>query len=208
MINNTPNIDFKKDLFVCVDVDGTLLDMNTPLQHFLAKKGLSFDPSKIESYDFKGNIGCDRKCIFDCFDKGAFFTYQSNFPICDIDNVRKGIEEVGAIPMIYSLVTDSEGIPEFRKEFFESKGFEVMLFEKEKPVFLNAIALIDDCIENHERWIKEGYEGLLFLVDAPWNQEKFYQESLVWGRVQRVSSAEEAVEYIAEYLKGKDMDLE
>ena len=68
-------------------------------------------------------------------------------------------------------------------------------------MFVNASALFEDYLENIRRWIDAGFEGKVYLVNQPYNQEYNHKDFPYFDRVERVDSVEKGVELFLEEMR-------
>lgn len=179
--------------YVCVDVDGVLLDFNDNLARYLKDtRNIDFDPAKCIDYDYKYDLGFDRQIIYDCFKEPEFY---------------KGLRtKEGVVPALkklqlffrtkaYTGSVNNDIIINRRRQVCKTFGLygEPFIGERKLTDF-GAIALFDDCLGVHKQWIEEGSKAKLFLIDAPYNQKtEENKSSLDWSRIIRCKNFEDAV---------------
>lgn len=181
----------KNRSFVCVDVDGTLLDFQEAIKSFLESKGVIYKKENCNSYSFDGDIGCSKKDVYDAFYEAEFYKhlYAFNDALMSLEKLQ---EEY--ITSAYTASVVSADVYKQRCEFIKRHNMPGVPYIGKKPVIKEAKALFDDCLEIHKQWIEQGYEGELFLIDAPYNREESNKGlDIPWDRVHRCSSFSEAV---------------
>ena len=178
--------------YVCVDVDGVLLNLCGALKPYLKRtRGIDFDPSKVKKYNYH-NCGVDHKIIYSCFNEPEFFDELKPF-----DGAFEALKKLQQIikTKAYTASQDIEEIYTKRDKLCETLGLEGKSYPSGmKPTDLQAVALFDDCLAVHKQWLSEGSQAYHFLIDAPYNQqtnENF--SSLDWSRIIRCKNFEDAV---------------
>jgi uncharacterized HAD superfamily protein len=193
--------------YVCIDVDGVLLDLNKTLESYLKKKSITFYPEKIERYDFSGDIGCDKKLCFEAFSDQLFWKEQLKHPLSDLSKVANALKEEGYNPYIYTLFNYSEEIKDIRRQYIASKNVtEYAIYDSEKPVLLEASALFEDCLGNIKRWMEEGFEGDIYLIDQTYNQEGNNKDFPYFDKIIRVNNLEQGVEMFLGKMKEQEAE--
>lgn len=181
--------------YVCVDVDGVLVNFNDALsKHLKHSRGIDFDPAGCIDYNYTyEGLGFDRKVIYECFKEPKLYDYLEH-----IDGVVPALKKLQGFikTKAYTGSVDIDEISERRKNLCDSLGLFGEPYTKgRKPTDLGAVALFDDCLGVHKQWIEDGSKALLFLIDAPYNQKTDANEkSLDWTRIIRCKNFEDAVE--------------
>lgn len=166
----------KLDITVCVDVDGVILDWDGSVQKYLAEKGIEFHPEKMTSYQYHGDIGCDRKEIYKSFDDCRLYKilYDNPYPGA-IDAVRGLGRHVNM-----QMYTGSKNHPEFRalrQIFCEELGMTGTVCPIEngktfKAPVEGAYAVFEDCPSVIKLWIDGGYQAHIYMISHPYNQKE------------------------------------
>ena len=73
--------------YVCIDIDGTILDLCKGMEKYLKEKGVTFFPENMSEYDFGGDIGCPKEVCFQAFQDPKFWKTETEFPISDLKSV-------------------------------------------------------------------------------------------------------------------------
>ena len=188
--------------YVCIDIDGTILDLCKGMEKYLKEKGVTFFPENMSEYDFGGDIGCPKEVCFQAFQDPKFWKTETEFPISDLKSVGNMLKDEGYNPYVYTLLNYGEDVRRVREKYLKSSGIEeYCIFNGEKPVFVNASALFEDYLENIRRWIDAGFEGKVYLVNQPYNQEYNHKDFPYFDRVERVDSVEKGVELFLEEMR-------
>ena len=186
--------------YVCIDVDGTLMDFSANLSTYLKKtQNISFNAAECTDYNYRHeSLGFDRNIIYECFKEPELYESLKFF--------------TGAVPALKKLqahiqtraYTGAVDVPEIvkrRSEVCREIGLiGGPIVGGRKPTDMQAVALFDDCLGVHKQWIADGSKAKLFLIDAPYNRvTPENKDSVDWSRITRCSSFEDAVE---RFLKG------
>lgn len=182
---------------VCLDIDGVVLNLLEGLKIYLSKKGITFYPENVITYNFGGDIGCDKKVIYKAFSDVNFY---SNLEFFDgaVEAIKKLRSKV--IIQTYTTVSDIPEIYALRENLCKSLGLVGLPFTKNKPVINDIDAVFDDCLSVHKDWIENNSSAKLYLIDASYNQKVKENESSFhyWADITRCKNLNEAVDL---YLK-------
>ena len=182
----------KSRKFVCVDVDGTLLDFQGALKSYFSDKGIDYKSEKVTSYNFDGKIGCKKKDVYAAINETEFYKHLKEFnnAITALDKLQDA--EVTTLAYTASVVNSEI----YKKKccFINRHHMPGIPYIGKKPVIKDAAALFDDCLEIHKEWIEQGYEGKLYLIDAPYNRECNNKNiDIQWEKIIRCDSFADAV---------------
>lgn len=181
--------------FVCVDVDGTLLNLNEALRVKLKEIGLDYKYENITHYDFRGDIGVNPKeHIYPLFNDLYIFSLELLYPFEGALEALDDLTTLTEVRMYTGLKTSNQNIVLLRDAFGHNHNMTGNSFVGNKPVMLGADALFEDCFETCEEWISAGYEGYIFLIDQPYNQQiNNNPSSSVWSKIIRCEDFADAV---------------
>lgn len=167
---------------VLLDFDGVLINMLDSLRRTLADEGLAFKPEKVETYDFHGDIGCDRENVLRCLNHIAVYSNAGFYDGAE-DAVRelRGVAEVHA----YTSVPPNPFVMSVRSKLIDTLGLKGQIYVGEKPVLGGFDALFEDCADTVRK-----YEGSLdvYLINHTYNLNEQFGE-----KVYRFNSFVEAV---------------
>lgn len=183
--------------YVCVDVDGVLLNLLGALKKYLKEvKNIELDINKVTNYNFKG-CGIDRNIIYECFKEPEFFDSLEFFEGA-VESLKKLQQIIKT--KAYTASQNIEKIYTKRDKLCETLGLEGKSYSSGmKPTDLQAIALFDDCLAVHEQWLREGSQAYLFLIDATYNRQTNENKfSLDWSRIIRCKNFADAVDKFME----------
>lgn len=183
--------------YVCVDVDGVLLDLQSHLSLWLKNEyGVNFNPDELKYYSYRRNdLGFDSKLIYDTLKNEEFYRHIDFFP-----------DALDALKELQSFIhtkayTGSVAVPsvlDIRRSLCEKLGlYGEPFYGLKKTTDFGAVALFDDCLEVHEQWLMDDAKTTFFLIDAPYNRECEFEDSII-----RCSSFAEAVTKFKEMYKG------
>lgn len=157
-------------MYVCVDIDGTLVDMQSRLKAYLAERGHDFITEAVTMYNFKCDCGVARDSIMEAFSDIELYKGLELF-----DGVEPALKKLRGIieARAYTGSFPVEGIVTERFRLCQSLGLNGAIYAGiKKPTDMKAVALFDDCLEVMEQWIEDGSEAMLYLIDAPYNRRK------------------------------------
>ena len=173
-------------MHVCVDIDGTLVDMLSSLKVYFDRMGYAFDTGAVTAYNFKCDCGVPRTSIMDAFRDVTLYEGLELF-----EGVEKALKKLKGYTEVQSY-TGSYPVEEIVAERFrlcQSLGLNGSIHVGiKKPTDMKAVALFDDCLEVMEQWLEDGSTAKLYLIDAPYNRREHSD------RIIRCSSFVEAVE--------------
>lgn len=173
-------------MHVCVDIDGTLVDMQSGLKFYLAERGLDLITEAVTAYNFKCDCGVSKSDIMKAFTDVELYKGLKLF-----EGVEKALKKLKGYIEVQSY-TGSYPVEEIAVERFrlcQSLGLNgAMYIGIKKPTDMQAVALFDDCLEVMEQWLEDGSTAKLYLIDAPYNRREHSD------RIIRCSSFVEAVE--------------
>lgn len=181
--------------FVCIDIDGVILNMLDSIKDYLNEKGITFIPKNVVKYNFSGDIGCSRDYVFEALSNPKVFKQQKPYKGV-LDSIIK-LQRSHIQTNAYTTVSSND-IYKIRKDFCNQLNLSGDVYIGDKPVLLEADALFDDCLDEHKKWIEAGYTGKLYLIDAPYNQEYYNKDFLYFDKVIRCLDFNDAV---SRYLK-------
>jgi hypothetical protein len=178
--------------FVCVDIDGVIVNLMQGLHLLLKEQGLDFDPAMVSKFNFDyPELGFPREIIYNSFENKRLY---------ELAPLHSGVED--AISKLRDFINiraytgslGDEEICQKRQHLCNSFGmFGSVYYRKNKPTIFNADALFDDCLGVHKQWIEDGSNALLFLIDQPYNQE-YNNEGIDWSRIIRCKDFADAVD--------------
>lgn len=169
---------------VCVDLHGVVLDMTGALVPYLKEKaGVTFDPTRVTDYDFDCDIGFDRQLIFAAFKDPALHSTVGTYERAE-EAIR--MLKTRCHPRAYTGVVDNHEVVTIMNATIRRLGLSGESLSYKKPTIYDANVLFDDCVAVHRQFVRDGFGGLQYLIDRPYNQPKGYDH--VWARVIRVSS--------------------
>lgn len=156
--------------YVCVDVDGVLLDLQKGLSVWLNREyGITFNPEKLRYYNYSENaLDFDVKLVYEVLNTPDFYTDLEFFPNALV--ALRGLQSI--VPTkAYTGSVAVEEIGGIRRNLCETIGLVGEPFVgRNKVTDLGAVALFDDCFGVHKQWVADGSEATLFLIDAPYNR--------------------------------------
>lgn len=156
-------------MYVCVDVDGTLVYFNKALKQALKKHNIELDLDSCTKYNYS-HLGVEtQKKIWDTIRNDVSLYKNLEFFDGVKDSLKRlqyWIRTVG-----YTGSTFKPEILELRKTLLMELNLSGTPYTTKKPTDLGAFALIDDCLAVHKQWIADGSIAYLFLIDAPYNRD-------------------------------------
>ena len=176
------------DKFVLVDFDGTLLNFIKALHDRInLDMGIDIDILNSTSYTPKNFSKEHQKIIKDVIDTDVDFYKNLQF----FDGARESLEELmkHIETRAYTGSSHDKEIYKIRLNLIRELGMKELPITNKKPYVADAFALIDDCDGVHKQFIENGFTGLLYLIDAPYNRE---QTPEFESRIIRVGSFTEA----------------
>ena len=187
---------YRTDLFsevespkVMIDLLGVVLDMLGALGPYLKEKaGVVLDPARVTDYDFDCDLGFDRQLIF-----SAFKDHELHKSIGTYEKVEDALRllQTRCHPKAYTGVVDKPEIVSITNAVIRNLGLSGSALTYKKPTIYDAHVLFDDCVAVHRQFQRDGFGGLQYLIDRPYNQQKAYDP--VWDKVIRVSSLYDGV---------------
>lgn len=176
------------DKFVLVDFDGTLLNFIKALHDKVnLDMGIDIDILNATSYTPKNFSKEHQKIIDNIVYTDVDFYKNLQF----FDGARESLAELmkHIETRAYTGSSGNKEIYKIRLNLIRELGMKELPFTNKKPFVADAFALIDDCDAIHKQFIDNGFTGLLYLIDAPYNKE---QTPEFESRIIRVSSFTEA----------------
>ena len=176
------------DKFVLVDFDGTLLNYIKALHDRVnVDMGIDVDILNSTSYTPKNFSKEHQKIIKDVIYTDVDLYRNLQF----FDGARESLEELmkHIETRAYTGSCHDKEIYKIRLNLIRELGMRELPFTDKKPYVADAFALIDDCDGVHKQFIENGFTGLLYLIDAPYNRE---QTPEFESRIIRVGSFTEA----------------
>ena len=181
---------------VYIDIDNTCIDTCGGIKKFLAGKGVRFDPSKVETYGFDGNIGCGKEKVYACFKEQEMYDLAKVY--AGVKTGIKRLKKEGFSVFGYSYFNYSYEMVQNRLALMHSLGMKGGVYMTEKPPIKSGYAVFDDCVSVLERWYKET-EAHLFLIDQSYNKrENNSPEHPMWNSIIRCKSLKEGVDRLLE----------
>ena len=152
---------------VYVDIDGTILQLNESIRKYLESKGIHFHPELQTSYDYTGNIGCNKNDIYACFSKLEIY---KNAPL--YYKAKEAIHILNKYADVYawSHITPLPELKEERLKLCKQLSIKPLLFEfpkEDKKITDNVAAVFDDSPKNLEKWFNTNTD--LYLIRQPYN---------------------------------------
>ena len=157
------------DKFVLVDFDGTLLNFIKAL-HDRVNLDMDVDILNSTSYTPKNFSKEHQKIIKDIIDTDVDLYRNLQF----FDGAKESLEELmkHVETRAYTGSSSDKEIYKLRFNLIRELGMKELPFTNKKPYVADAFALIDDCDGVHKQFIENGFTGLLYLIDAPYNKEQ------------------------------------
>lgn len=195
-----PKTKQRKDIMekVLVDIDGVIVNLMEGLRQVLSEKGITFNIEGIDTYNFKGNIGCDRSEVFAAMEDVRTFEKSPMY-----EGALEALEKLKTITIVeaYTKVSNSE-IYNHRNEFIKNYGLTGMPYIGDKPIIDNVSSVFEDCQSNLEKWIDTDAD--LYLIDYH-NYNKNISNKLA-NRIIYCKSFSEAVDkFIKNYIEGTEL---
>lgn len=140
-----------KEKIVLIDIDGVCLDLIESLDVYFKKNGFpETNLREIQYYNFQDVTGVTQQdCFTACRTCPEVFAREK--VLNGVTEAISLLKEQGYCPFAYTLVNTPE-IYNIREEQIKALGFTEYLIAttKPKPVIKEAIALFDDCLDNHK----------------------------------------------------------
>lgn len=174
---------------VLIDLHGVVLDMLGALALYLKENnGVVLDPASVTDYDFDCDLGFDRGLIF-----SAFRDPTLHLSIGIYEGAEQAIRllKTRCYPRAYTGVVDNPEIVAITNAVIRRLGLSSESLPYKKPTVYDANVLFDDCTAVHRQFMRDGFGGLQYIIDRPYNQPKNYDP--VWERTIRVKSLQEGV---------------
>ena len=182
---------------VALDIDGVVLNLLEGLRLMFEKDGKTFYPEKVEDYGFHGDIGVDRKEVFEAFKHKEVYGLAPLYAGVE-DYIKKLRCCADVVP--YTVVSNNLDVVEERLQLLKSLGFDThrcnIYTGGTKPVLEDVNVLIEDCLETCIDWINHGFSGEIFLIDHTYNRN--VPEEYV-NRIVRCNGFIDAVERCVTY---------
>lgn len=159
------------DKFVLVDFDGTLLNYIKALHDRVnVDMGIDVDILNSTSYTPKNFSKEHQNIIKDIIDTDVDLYRNLQF----FDGARESLEDLmkHIETRAYTGSSHDKEIYKIRLNLIRELGMRELPFTDKKPYIPDAFALIDDCDGFHKQFIENGFTGLLYLIDAPYNREQ------------------------------------
>ena len=151
---------------VLVDIDGVVLNFHEGMRQVLEEQGHTYIVEHQTTYSFGGDIGCDKKLIFDNFMNPEVY---KKAPLHYM--AKESIELLKTVANVetYTSTVPSKEIIEIRRKLCEDElGIKMNRYDiGHKPVVPGVLALFEDCPDNLIPWRDTDTE--LYLIEHPYN---------------------------------------
>lgn len=167
---------------VLLDFDGVVYDMLDALKTVLAKQNIQFNPQNMTSYNFDGDIGCNKQDIYKQFSNVAVFKAQRMYPLAETAvYMLKSIVNVEA----YTGTSKNELIIKERQRQIDKLGVvgTPLTYEDasigNKKALIGYDALFEDSVQTMKNWFDT--DTKLFLIKHNYNIEEAlkYKDRLI-----------------------------
>lgn len=154
-----------------VDIDGVILNLSEGIRLELEKKGKTFYPHKVKEYNFSCDVGCSQDDVFKVLN--SVEVYKSS-PLYRM--ALEGLAKLKTFADVeaYTCVIQDEIIVAERKDLLYRLGLKGFVYPytrtSNKPVPKDADVIFEDCLENCKYLFENGYEGVIYLVEQPYNR--------------------------------------
>lgn len=160
---------------VLVDMDGVCLDLLSALKQNLP----DFIPENVDTYDFQGDIGVDRKEVYCMLSRLVLFNAEKPYDGAK-DACRRLIEVADAYA--YTLVPPNPMIITTRNMQIAELGLLGSASVAKKEVCDGYCAIFEDNVDVLLDFAKRDDKMLLYLVKHRYNRPELYDSSVPYER--------------------------
>lgn len=163
---------------VLVDLDGVVVDMLSAIKKFIP----SFKPENVTSYSFDGDIGCDKKEVFDLMKSHEVFEAQGYYEGA-LEAMQSLKKYVKVVP--YTLLPVNAYIAMARERQLRELGLPVSVYFGKKSSPAGYDAVFED---NYSQLIQFDDSTKLFMINHTYNMAEDCR-----GRIIRCENFPDAV---------------
>ena len=169
----------KNKRLALVDVDGVILNFQEGIRSVLSEKGIIFNIDAVRTYDYEGDVGCDRKLIFNEFRNPKVYETAPYLPkailgLMRLNSVATTHAYTGSVPDI-QIVGMREALcnklPFDAYTIFTGEHKGIKLSEDDTiNDTLKPDVVFDDCPAVINMWCETDIP-YVYVIDAPYNKE-------------------------------------
>lgn len=182
---------------VLLDIDGVVLNLVEGVRILLERDGITFYPENVVTYNFNGDIGCEKTKVYAKFNDPELYKVM---PFMDSSKEAVDLLKRHCDVYVYTAATNNPEVIKMRKQFINKLGLKGQVYIDRKPVLDGFDALFDDCLGVHKTWIEDGANIKHFLINATYNQKIEANASYdqIWDQLIRCDNLMDAVQ---KYIK-------
>ena len=208
---------------IIIDLDGTFIDTHKRIQKHVNLLYPDFSMENVHTYDFNKSLK-DLPKLNDYFDEGIIKDILNNnfdtslkaprsFILKSLSDESifkeskpfdKAVENVKKLMnnerfhIVFNSTAYSSKIASVKYqqliELYPDEKYTISVSIGEKPLYYNSPIVIEDSLDELDRYLKANIKGDYYLIDKPYNQEIFNPKySKLFENIKRVKDINEAI---------------